>query len=417
MGALHDTDIVHAVMCLANGEGGHLLLGVEDDGTLSGAHPRHGSDTDPTRLQALIVNKTSPPVATLVTAVHVDEVEIIVIEVPAADGPVGTTDGVFRRPALRFDGMPECVAYAPHEVASAAWSATGRDFARVVAAGATWDDLSSLEFDRLRSLLSRTNGDPALAQLSDKNIARAIGAIDSGVGRAETVTLGGILLFVTESALASHLPTYEVAFQEEAPDRRSTNEIARLPLLRAMEFLTERLDVRNVENEVMWGMLRVPIERLPREAAREAIADALVHRDYAELGVTRVHLTSDALTVSNPGGFPKGVTANNLMSVTRPRSPMLADAFRRAGLVERTGRGVSRMFEALLRTGRAEPDYSTSTSYSVTVRFPAGSADLDFARFVVAAEAQSGGPLTLWPSPNPAGAPHRGSFDRRGNRR
>lgn len=56
---LNDRDLVEAVVCLANGTGGLLLVGVEDDGTVTGARPRHEAGrTDPLRLQALIANST-----------------------------------------------------------------------------------------------------------------------------------------------------------------------------------------------------------------------------------------------------------------------------------------------------------------------------------------------------------------------
>src|SRR3954471_10752450 len=67
---LNDRELVEAVVCLANGAGGVLLIGVEDDGTVTGARPRHeGSRTDPLRVQALIANTTQPPLSATVAVV------------------------------------------------------------------------------------------------------------------------------------------------------------------------------------------------------------------------------------------------------------------------------------------------------------------------------------------------------------
>src|SRR5579859_2359657 len=73
---LNDRDLVEAVVCLANGAGGALLVGVEDDGTVTGARPRHEAGrTDPLRLQALIANTTQPPLSVSVAAVEVSDHE------------------------------------------------------------------------------------------------------------------------------------------------------------------------------------------------------------------------------------------------------------------------------------------------------------------------------------------------------
>ena len=92
-------------------------------------------------------------------------------------------------------------------------------------------------------------------------------------------------------------------------------------------------------------------------AFREALVNALVHRDYTRLGAVHVRWETDAIVVSNPGGFVDGVTLDNLLVVEpRPRNPLLADAVKRIWLAERTGRGIDLIFQGLLRYGRPAPD-------------------------------------------------------------
>ena len=94
---------------------------------------------------------------------------------------------------------------------------------------------------------------------------------------------------------------------------------------------------------------------------------------------------SDAIEISNPGGFVEGVSLENLLvTAPTPRNPLLADAFKRIGLVERTGRGVDIIFQGLLRYGRPAPDYGRSGATSVVVRLPGGEADLNFLQLVMA---------------------------------
>src|SRR5262249_36261824 len=95
----------------------------------------------------------------------------------------------------------------------------------------------------------------------------------------------------------------------------------------------------------------------------------------------------DAIEVSNPGGFVEGVTLQNLLvTEPHPRNPALADAFKRLGLVERTGRGVDIIFQRVLRYGRPAPDYSRTNRTTVMVRLAGGEADLGFLELVIAEE-------------------------------
>ena len=135
--------------------------------------------------------------------------------------------------------------------------------------------------------------------------------------------------------------------------------------------------MRNEEQEIQLGAVRVGIPDYSRAGYREAVHNALVHRDYGKLGAVHVQWYEDHLDISNPGGFVEGVSIENLLVVSpTPRNRLLADAFKRIGLVERSGRGVDTIYEGQLRYGRPTPDYSQSTSENVQVILPGGPANL-----------------------------------------
>ena len=244
------------------------------------------------------------------------------------------------------------------------------------------DDLDPGEFDRFRRLCARTSGESTLAGLSDIDICRALGVLSPD----QSITLGAVLLFGTEPALERWVPTAEFLFQDLREGTWHTSVRFRAPLLQVAERMSELLDLRNSTTELVMGLHRVDIDLLPEKVRREAVANALVHRDYAALGPTVVQITETHMAVSNPGGFPPGVTISNVLEQSRPRSPILVDAFRRAGLVERKGKGVNEMFEAQLRAGRAVPDYSGSNPEVVSVVIPLGTADIDLVRFLLTFE-------------------------------
>lgn len=191
------------------------------------------------------------------------------------------------------------------------------------------------------------------------------------------------------------MPTHEVAFQAISGIRVEVNDFFRWPLVRVMDELLSRFRVRNREQELIVGMLRVGVPDYPERAFREGIANALIHRDYTRLGATHVQWYDDHIEISNPGGFPEGVSLQNLLvTPPRPRNPLLADAFKRAGFVERTGRGIDTIYHEQLRSGRPAPSYEKSTSINVVLTLPGGKANLEFVCLLVE-EGQAGNPLGL----------------------
>ncbi|MFD2395176.1 helix-turn-helix domain-containing protein [Dietzia aerolata] len=136
---INDKDLVRAVACMSNAMGGTLLIGVEDDGTVCGARPRHGDKTDPDRVAAVILNLTVPPLPTTVTIAQYGAHEIVRIDVPLADpGPTGTTEGVFTKRVLDTKGEPQCLPMTAHEIVSMGMVARGQDFAAAPARGRRW---------------------------------------------------------------------------------------------------------------------------------------------------------------------------------------------------------------------------------------------------------------------------------------
>jgi ATP-dependent DNA helicase RecG len=397
--SLNDADLVDAVVCIANRparEPGWLLIGVEDDGRITGARPRHHDRTDPLRLQALIANRTRPSLTVRVDIYPMNGAEVVGIEIPPAHSPVGTADGRYIRRALGGDGRPSCVPMHFHEMQAQQADRGVLDYAALVLPSATWDDLDPLEFERFRRFIreGRGQGDETVLVLTDLELAKALGAVEANHD-VTAVRVLGLLLFGREEALRRLLPSHEVAFQVLSDHRVEVNAFFRWPLLRTMDELLSRFRARNREEEIVVGLLRIGIPDYPERAYREGVANALVHRDYTRIGATHVQWQADAIEISSPGGFPEGVRLDNiLVTPPRPRNPLLADAFKRAGVVERTGRGIDTIFLEQLRNGRPAPDYGRSNEAAVVVRLPGGDANLAFVR-LVAEETHADRPLGL----------------------
>lgn len=380
---LPDADLVATVVCLANTEGGAIYLGVEDDGRLTGLHAEHQNVSG---MSAMIANRTNPPLSVRISVLVEEGVTIARIEVPRSTRLVATSDGLLQRRRLQADGTPQCVPFYPHEFASRYSDLGTLDYAALPVAESSETDLDPLERERLRQMIERSSGDHSLIGLSDSELDGALGLVRSEQGR-RIPTVAGLLILGREAALHTYLPTHEVAFQVLEGTQVRVNDFYRTPLLKTFERILEQFTARVTEEEVQMGLFRVPIPTLDRRAFREAFVNALVHRDYTRRGAVHVRWESDGFSISNPGGFVEGVTLANLLVVEpKPRNPSLADAMKRIGLAERTGRGVDLIYEGLLRFGRPAPDYTRSDTTTVVVSLSSTEADLPFLHMILEQE-------------------------------
>jgi len=389
---LSDRDLIEAVVCMANSEGGDIFLGVEDDGRVTGLHDQHQNLDG---LAALIANRTQPSVAVRVSSLIIGECTVARVEVGKSGMPVATNDGMLKRRRLQANGRPECVPYLPHEFASrqASFGLLDQSASRI--AGASMADLDPVERARLRQFIERFNGDRALLELDDTRLDTALGlSVRTDEGYQPTLT--GLLLLGHEVSLRTLVPTHEIAFQILDGEAVRLNEFSRAPLLRAFEWVETLFKPLNTEEEFQAGLFRVAVPKVDPRAFREAIANAITHRDYSLRGAVHIRLSGDELSISNPGGFVEGVSLSNLLTTEpRPRNPVLADALKRIGLVERTGRGVDLIYRGMLRFGRHIPDFSQSDSLSVVLRLSLAEANRRFLEVVLEEEARRGGELPI----------------------
>ncbi|MDD5368159.1 MAG: ATP-binding protein [Anaerolineaceae bacterium] len=392
-GPFGDSELVEAVVCLTNHLGGMLLIGVENNGQVTGLNT--GRSTHPDRLAGLIAGRTEPPVSVGVEVVDLPDGRIAVIEVPQSNQLSATKDGKTVIRCIGGDGKPSCRPLYPHEYVNWRAERGQADFSAMSLQETSWDDLDPLEFVRLRRVIEENHGDAALLHLDDVAIARALGLVKEENGR-RTPTVAGLLLVGKELSLREHLPTHEVAFQVLRGLDVTMDEFRRTPLLQVQEWLMQAVDVRNEEQELMAGGVRVGVPKYDRRGLREAIHNALIHRDYTRRAAIYIQLRDDEAIISSPGGFVQGITPDSLLTASpHPRNPLLADIFKRVGLVERTGRGVRLIYQGQLQNGRRPPDYSRSRLDSVSLVLENRPADLGFIQAALRANRALGRALRM----------------------
>ncbi len=121
---------------------------------------------------------------------------------------------------------------------------------------------------------------------------------------------------------------------------------------------------------------------LNETVVREAVLNAVTHRDYRLPGSVFVRQFPRHLEVVSPGGFPTGINATNLLWRQLPRNRRIAEACAKCGLVERSGQGANRMFEESIKEGKAQPSFAGTDEYQVVVTLHGEVRNPDFLRFL-----------------------------------
>lgn len=391
---LSDNDLIDAVVAFANTSGGDIYLGVEDDGTPTGLHESH---KDYTQLAAFVANRTVPPISVQIEPLKFENdcTTILIIHVPKNRSIVASSSGKMQRRRIKSDGTPENVPLYPHEITTRLSSLSLLDFSAQPVPGAQYQDLDPIERERLRGIIRSYNGEKYLLDLSDEELDKAMQFVITMDDKL-IPTYTGMLMIGRKEKLKELIPTSESAFIMMRGTEVTTNDSFYLPLLAAIEKMIDFVAARNPEQEIEQGLFRISIPEFNPRAVREAIVNAFAHRDYTQLGRVLVRVDSDGLSVSNPGGFIEGVTYHNILTVEpHGRNPVLADALKRIGLAERSGRGVDRIFEGSLMYGRDLPDYSESTSSSVRLFIPRGMPDKRMVTLISEEQKKTGEPISL----------------------
>ena len=389
---LDEKELVSEIVGMTNTEGGVLYLGVEDNGDITGVHKKH---RDPNGAMALIANKTVPSLSVRAEIIEEEGIEVLQIQIPMSKTIIATSDGKIQRRRLKPDGSPEKVPMYPYEILGRLSSLSQLDYSAQILLGATMDDLDGNERDRLRNIIKYRKGDKTLLELTDEELDKALQLVKEEAGVLYP-TVTGMLLLGKEDRIAELLPTAKAVFQVLEGTKVRKNEQTSKPLLATFEMFEEYMKAWNPEREMEYGLFRVPIPEFSEAAYREGLVNAFCHRDYTVIQAVRVAIEDEGLTISSPGGFIEGVNLKNLLTVEpHGRNPVLADALKRIGLAEKTGRGIDRIFEGSIVFGRPLPDYSETTSTYVKLFIQRAEPDLAFTKMISNEENRLGRSLPI----------------------
>lgn len=337
-----DRDIV----AFANTRGGAILLGVSDGRAIKG-------ETLTNDLKAKIndlARHCQPGISVQASQAG----KVVVVEVPeGTEKPYSCGDGYFRR----LNGATQKMS--PKEL--------GFMFRE--------NDPVPFEERKVKNFLGTVSTAKIYAFIKETGIKIPKVSADDflrslSVADAAGVSHAGILFFGDAGQVQRFVPQAQIsliAFKGTTKvhifDRRDVRDDLLTQFDAAILFIEKHLNVRS---EIK-GVNRKDIYEIPLEALREAVVNALMHRDYSITGTqVSVEIFDDRVEITNPGGLPSGLPRKAFGTVSVRRNELIADLFSRLLKVERAGTGIQRMKEVLADAGLKAPQFETDGFFRTT---------------------------------------------------
>jgi ATP-dependent DNA helicase RecG len=363
---------------LANEGGGRMVLGVTDK------RPRKVVGTtvydQPERTRKGLCDRL--PLSIDFEEIHHPDGRVLVFQVPAR--PLGTP--------IKYDGVywmrkEDSLVAMSEDRLRAIFAESGHDFSGDFCSGLRFEDLdpAAVEEFRRRWIEKARKGENAalamrLAAMTPREVLNDAEAVIDG-----QVTYAALILFGTAKALGRHLAQAEVVFEYRSTDASGPaqdRQEYRRAFFTFYDELWARINLRNEQQDFQDGFFVTPIATFNERPVREAVLNAVSHRDYQLGGSIFVRQFPRRLEIDSPGGLPFGITLDNILDRQNPRNRLIAQIFTRCGLVERSGQGMNLIFEEAIRQSKATPDFSRTDQYQVGLTLFGTVEDPAFVRFV-----------------------------------
>ena len=341
-------DMGRELCAFANGSGGTVLVGVSDAGQIVGVAHHN-------RLKSRVLStarSADPPIEVEVESVG----EVLRVVVPPQKRKPYSFGG---RCFMRDGASSQQMSIA--EVEDLFYAAGRLHFDRMPCPD------FSIENDLDEEIWARFTSRAKVPEAMDRVVAlRNLGLLDG----EDRMTHGGAWL------LARDIRRFTTAAHVSCALFMGTEKVR---ILDRRDFHSDIPTM--VDDAVAWILTKINIEfiirhvrreerpELPEEALREAVANAVAHRDYRSTANVQVYVFKDRIEIVSPGGLPAGMTEADLGSKSMPRNPSLFGMLYRMDVVENIGSGIKRIRDLCREHGVAEPIIDVSEHW-VTVTFP-----------------------------------------------
>lgn len=366
--------ILGYVTALCNEKGGSLVIGMHDTypHKIIGTKQNEGSIG---QLESKIYNDTG--IRTDIYELYEDSKRVLVIDVPSR--PKGK---VYKFEDVALMRVGEELKPMSDEVYLSIIQEQEPDFSEQFCNGVSFDDLDSEAIEILKDKYAKKQKNPMFRSLDNHQALSDLGLVSQ-----DKVTNAAVILVGKKSVINAKYPQAKISLEYRTSESNihfDAREFFDGPYYVMIDKLWTAINSRNGSIPIRNGIYKdYDIPLFNEDVIREALNNAIAHRAYDIQGEIVVKQYPTQMVFINPGGFPHGVTIDNILYVqSTPRNRLLADVLSKTGLVERSGQGVDNIFLETLSEGKPAPDYSKTDDFCVTLILSSKIEDAAFSQFI-----------------------------------
>jgi ATP-dependent DNA helicase RecG len=346
------------VVALANEGGGYLVFGVKE---------KSPNEVVGTAFAESKVGGLADEIyKRLEIRVEIEELfegdkRVLVLKIPSR--PVGSP--------LHFEGVPlmrigDSLRAMSNDELFRILSERAPDFSATVCEGLTFDDLDPEAVALMKAGYAQKQENPAFETLPNNQVLTDLGLLKNG-----KFNYAALILLGKRDALREYLPNAEVIIEYRL-DRSMISYTARKEFQESLFTVMDKIwayvnqPASNPLLHVRHKFTIYDISAFNEDVIREAVLNAVGHRTWNDQSSIFIKQYPDSINIINAGGFPYGVTKDNILTVrSQPRNKRVMEVLEKTGQVERSGQGVDKMYYICLMEGKPLPDYSQTDNYQV----------------------------------------------------
>ena len=342
-----DREVIETAAAFANTNGGVILIGVSDKREINGITIGKETLRD---VSNRISQATEPRVIVEVESVAVEGQSVLLVHIAETSiKPISVRGRCYKRVGNSNRVM------SPQEIAQMHLNTVGQSWDQLLVTSAGIDDIAD---KKVEWYLTRRETTRNVAKPQDMSLTALLRNID-GLSDEETPTHAGILFFgkypqrFFQNAQLRVVRFKGTSVTHPVIDRLDCSGALWEMVNAAEEFI--RKNIRLLSLRTSKSFQRDDKFEYPLEALREAIINALIHRNYQKHSDVRVFIFDNRVEIINPGTFPEGVSPD--APVHEPVNPILSQFMYDVGFIERYGSGIRMMKRLSEEWGNKEPSY------------------------------------------------------------